>query len=92
MDFAARLGTLVVRFFPNSGNSTDEPFSVLRERPDVLVFANQQDAERFHYMADAPRLELPLGEVESSYAEAYGKLEAILEEKLAAQPVQVLLC
>ncbi len=88
-DSAARLGTPVVRFFPDSARSEEEPFLPLRERPDVLVFANAKDEAAFHYMADAPRLVLPPGEAATGVAEAYEKVEAALEEIVAARPGEV---
>ena len=46
-DWAARVDTPVVRFFPDSLTATDVPFEVHRERPTILVFANATDAERY---------------------------------------------
>ncbi|EIE22202.1 hypothetical protein COCSUDRAFT_42571 [Coccomyxa subellipsoidea C-169] len=81
-DWAARVDTPVVRFFPDSQNATDSTFEVHRERPSILVFANATDAERFPYLEDVERLVLPLARVKTKLAPAYAALETALEKAL----------
>jgi hypothetical protein len=90
-DTAARLDIPVVRLFPDSQHSKEELFKVHRERPAVLIFASQKDAQTFHYIPEAERLVMLPEDVHDSFGKAYAQTESVLDGILAARPNQVLL-
>lgn len=60
-----------------------EEFEPNQERPAAFVFANQKDAEAFHYVESAPRINLPLARINCKNAQAYSKMAAALESAKA---------
>ena len=88
-DFAARAGVPVLRFM-HEGFQRGE-LQVSQERPAAFVFASEEDAQRFPYVEEAPRIILAPARIASAksirvYAEmAKALVEARAEDK-AGQP------
>jgi len=80
-DFAVRAGVPVIRFMHK--DYQPEEFSVNLERPAAFVFASEQDAQKFHYVEEAPRIVLPLARITSKEAQAYTEIPAALAKLIA---------
>ena len=80
-DFAARAGVPVIRFMHK--DYQPEEFSVNLERPAAFVFASEQDAQKFHYVEEAPRIVLPLARITSKKSQAYTEIPAALAKAIA---------
>ena len=80
-DFAVRANVPVIRFMHK--DYQPEEFSVNLERPAAFVFASEQDAQKFHYVEEAPRIVLPLAHITSEKAQAYTEIPAALAKAIA---------
>ena len=88
-DSAARAGVPVLRFMHEGFQPGD--FQVNQERPAAFVFASEEDAQRFPYVEEAPRIILAPARIGSAKStKAYAEMaKALVEAKAegkAAQP------